>query len=465
MSDHYDLIVRGATVVTPAGPIHADIAAEAGRIVRIRPEIPGTASETVEARGLHVIAGIIDSHVHFNEPGRAHWEGMEHGSGALAAGGGTAFFDMPLNSLPPVTDVASFALKRAAAESSSLTDFGIWGGLVPGNVDQLEPMCDAGAVGFKAFMCDSGAEEFPPSDLATLRAGMKRAAELGMPVAVHAEDASLARLGAAEQRARGTDVRSWLRSRPVELELAAIRIAVDIAGETRCALHLVHVSSPQGVMLAGDARRRGVDVSIEACPHYLLLSEEDVIRLGAPAKCFPPLRPEELRLGLWRELEACEIDTIGSDHSPAPPDMKRAGDFFAVWGGISGCQHGFGLLLSEALARRPPEIALPHMSALFSTNVARRFRIDRTKGRLAEGFDADMAIIDIAGEHTLSNGELLYRHRQGPYDGRKSRVRIVRTIARGRTVYAQGRIAPGATPGHLIRPSQPSEPYHRSSHA
>lgn len=452
MSDHYDLLVRGATVVTPAGAIRADVAAVSGKIVRIGPDVPGTASSTIGASGLHVIAGIIDSHVHFNEPGRANWEGFEHGSSALAAGGGTAFFDMPLNSLPPVTDAASFALKRAAAERSSRADFAVWGGLIPGNVDQLEPMRDAGAIGLKAFMCSSGVEEFPLSDAATLRAGMKRAAELGMLVAVHAEDESLARLRTEEQRALGTDARSWLKSRPVELELAAIRTAVDIAGETRCRLHLVHVSSPEGVALARDARKRGVDVSVETCPHYLLLADKEVVRLGAPAKCFPPLRPDEARLGLWRELEAGAVDTIGSDHSPAPPDMKRDADFFSIWGGISGCQHGFQLLLSAALARRPAEIALAHMSALLSANVARRFRIDRTKGRLAEGLDADMTLVDIAGEHTLSNGELLYMHRQGPYEGRRCKVRIARTIVRGRTVFAQGRIAPGATPGHFIRP-------------
>ncbi len=453
MSADFELLVSGATLVTPAGAVRADVAVAGGRIVKIGSGISGTASEAVDARGLHVIAGIIDSHVHFNEPGRADWEGFGTGSSALAAGGGTAFFDMPLNSLPPVTDAASFALKRAAAERSSLTDFGIWGGLVPGNVDELEAMRDAGAVGFKAFMCNSGVEEFPLSDPATLRAGMKRAAGLGMLVAVHAEDEALARARTAEQHARGTDVRSWLRSRPVELELAAIRTAVDIAGETRCALHLVHVSSPEGVALAQDARSRGVDVSVETCPHYLLLSDADVARLGAPAKCFPPLRPDALRLGLWRALEAGKIDTIGSDHSPAPLGMKQAADFFEIWGGISGCQHGFELLLSEALARRPAAVALPRMTELFSANVARRFRMDGRKGRLAEGLDADMTLIDTAGEHTLSNADLLYRHRQGPYDGRNSRVRVVRTIVRGRTVYAQGRIAPGAPTGQFTRPA------------
>jgi allantoinase len=315
-------------------------------------------------------------------------------------------------------------------------------------------MRDAGAVGFKAFMCDSGVEEFPLSDAATLRAGMRRAAALGMLVAVHAEDEALARRMTAEQHVRGTDVRTWLKSRPVELELSAIRTATQLAGETGCALHIVHVSSPDGVELARQARSSGVDVTIETCPHYLLLSDEDVVRLGAPAKCFPPLRPEALRLGLWRELEAGGIDTVGSDHSPAPPDMKRSEDFFAIWGGISGCQHGFELLISEALARRPPEAALPHLSRLLSANVARRFRLDGTKGALAEGLDADMTVVDIRDPHALSNEDLLYRHRQGPYDQRRSRVRIVRTIVRGRSVFSQGRIAPGAPSGHFIRPAR-----------
>jgi allantoinase len=454
MSDTCDLLVRGATIVAPEGLLRADIAASGGRIARIGPDLDYLASEVVEASGLHVIAGIIDSHVHFNEPGRTDWEGLETGSSAAAAGGATAFFDMPLNSLPPVTDAASLALKRTAAERSSRTDFGIWGGLVPGNLDHLEPMRDAGAIGLKSFMCSSGVEEFPLSDPATLRAGMKRAAALGMLVAVHAEDEALARRRTAEQHARATDVRSWLNSRPVELELAAIRTAVDIAGETGCSLHIVHVSSPEGVALARDARRLGVDVTVETCPHYLLLSDEDVVRIGAPAKCFPPLRPDALRRALWGALESGGIDTIGSDHSPAPPEMKRSGDFFAIWGGISGCQHGFELLLSEALERRPPEVALPHLSRLFSANVARRFRVDRAKGMLAEGLDADLTIIDIRAGHALSNGDLLYRHRQGPYDGRRSRTRIMRTIVRGRTVFSNGRIAPGAPSGHFIRPSR-----------
>lgn len=455
MSDTFDLLVRGATLSTARGLVQADIAVENGTIVAVGPDLGAAAREKINATGLHALPGIIDSHVHFNEPGRADWEGIATGSSALAAGGGTAFFDMPLNSLPPVIDAESFALKRAAAERQSRTDFGIWGGLVPGNVDQLEAMRDAGAIGFKSFMCNSGVEEFPLADPDTLRAGMKRAASLGMLVAVHAEDDTLARHRTAEQHARGTDVRTWLKSRPVELELAAIRTAVDIAGETGCALHIVHVSSPDGVAMVQDAKAKGVNVTVETCPHYLLLTDEDVVRIGAPAKCFPPLRSEAMRLGLWADLEAGMIDTIGSDHSPAPPGMKRSDDFFEIWGGISGCQHGFALLLSEAITRRPAAIALAKLAELLSANVARRFRIGAKKGRIAPGFDADITLLNLSDEHELSNKELLYRHTQGPYNRRKCRVGIARTIVRGRTVFSEGRIAPGAPSGHFIRPSSP----------
>jgi allantoinase len=455
MSSQLDLLIRGGDVVTPEGVRRADVGVSEGRIVKIGP-IAESAAEVIEAAGLHVFPGIIDAHVHFNEPGRTDWEGIATGSAALAAGGGTAFFDMPLNSLPPVLDAASFAAKRALAEQKSRVDFALWGGLVPGNIAQLGELRDAGAIGLKAFMCGSGVDEFPGvTDPGALRAGMKRAAELGMLVAVHAEDEALAEKYTAAQRARGaTDPRSWLATRPVEVELAAIRTALEIAGETGCALHIVHVSSPEGVDLVTEAKRRGVDVTAETCPHYLLLNAEDVVRLGAPAKCFPTLRTEAQRIALWGRVETGGVDTVGSDHSPAPPAMKISADFFSIWGGISGCQHGFPLLLSEALAMRPAAEALPHFAALLAANVARRFKLGPTQGRVAEGGEANLALLDLHADHVLRNAELLYRHRQGPYDGRRCSVKIVRTLLRGRTIYAEGRIASGPPSGHMLQPQK-----------
>ncbi|HEY1792468.1 MAG TPA: allantoinase AllB [Opitutaceae bacterium] len=454
MTPDLDLLVRGGSVVTPDGIVQSDVMVAEGRIERVGASGNERAKETIDASGLFVMAGFIDSHVHFNEPGRAEWEGIATGSSALAAGGGTLFFDMPLNSLPPVTSAAAAALKLGAARRLSRTDFGVWGGLVPGNTGEFEGMRDAGVVGLKAFMCASGVEEYPQSDAATLREGMARAAQLGMIVAVHAEDEALARRLALEARTKGTGAASWLRSRPVELETTAIRTAADIAGETGCSLHIVHASCPESVNAAREAKARGVDITVETCPHYLLLSEGDALRLGAPAKCAPPLRPEALRQGLWSALEAGHVDTVGSDHSPAPPAMKTSADFFEVWGGISGCQHGFGLLLSEAVARHGAQSALMRLTGLLSANVARRFGIDGAKGRIAAGLDADLVLLAADRPHALSNADLLYRHRQGPYDGRASTVDVVRTVVRGRTVWDKGRIAPGAPHGHLVRPAR-----------
>ena len=455
MSSRLDLIIRNGSVVTPESVVVSDVGILGDHIVKIGKNIEDASTEEIDATGLHVFPGILDAHVHFNEPGRTDWEGLSTGSSALAAGGGTWFCDMPLNSNPPVIDAVHFAEKRRLAEQKSMIDFSLWGGLVPDNLDELDGLGEAGAIGLKAFMCGSGIDEFPGvTDAKTLREGMKRAAELGLLVAVHAEDDAMAQKLTTAVRATGvSDPRSWLTTRPIEVELAAIRTATALAGETGCALHIVHVSSPEGISLIAAAKKRGVNVTAETCPHYLLLNEEDVVRQGAVAKCTPPLRPESQRLGLWGGLVGRDIDTIGSDHSPAPPSMKTARDFFAIWGGISGCQHGFPLLISEALSGAfPGTHALAAMSAFLADNVARRFRLPR-KGRLAEGFDADFSLLDLNAPHELSNAALLYHHQQGPYHGRHSRVKVKRTVVRGRTVYSEGRIASGLPSGKFVPPS------------
>src|SRR5258708_2923105 len=217
---------------------------------------------------------------------------------------------------------------------------------------------------------------------------MKRAAKLGMLVAVHAENDALAAKFTAAQQVKGKhDAKAWLASRPVEVELAAICQALEFAGETGCALHVVHVSSPEGVALITEARAQRVDVTAETCSHYLLLNDKDVAKLGAPAKCAPPIRDEKRRLALWQELRAGHIQTIGSDHSPSPPEMKTSKDFFAIWGGIAGVQHGFQLLMNACAATADKD--LPRLAAVLARNVARRFRIGDRKGLLTEGRDAD----------------------------------------------------------------------------
>jgi allantoinase len=423
----FDLIIRGASP-------HEAIGIADGKIAALS---EGTAHAAIDATGLLVLPGVIDAHVHFNEPGRAEWEGIATGSRACAAGGTTTFFDMPLNSTPPLIDAESFAKKRAIAERESFVDFALWGGLVPGNLDQLEALRDCGVIGLKAFMSGSGIDDFPKADPATLKAGMKRAAELGLLVAVHAEIDH-------PELIHGTTIRDYLASRPISMELEAIALAIEFAGETGCPLHIVHVSSEAGVRLVKEAAAAGVDVTCETCPHYLVLNEADVERIGALAKCAPPIRDEFQRKQLLHEVEHGNILTIGSDHSPAPASMKTDADFFKVWGGISGCQHLLALLFDLGLEQG--RIALST-----SENVADRFLVAQKKGRIAPGLDADLVLLDPHGTTEITAGSLHYRHRHSPYVGRTLHGRVVRTVLRGQTAMLDGRII-GAPRGRLLTP-------------
>jgi len=449
VADMLDLLIREAKVVTATAVREANIGISGGTIEFVGAEAE-KAQETVDASGFHVFPGLIDAHVHFNEPGRTEWEGIETGSRALAAGGGTMFFDMPLNAHPPTLDRASFDLKRSAAEAKSLTDFALWGGLVPGNLDQLEALAERGVIGFKAFLSNSGVDDFARADNSTLREGMKVAARLKRIVAVHAEsEAITSELSQKLQAAGKTSARDYLDSRPIEAELEAIHVAVEMAAETKCALHIVHVSCGAGIALVASASRQGVSVSCETCPHYLTLTEEDVIRIGAQAKCAPPLRPKSAQDVLWEYLKAGEIMTVGSDHSPSPPDMKKDSNFFRVWGGVAGAQHTLPLLITEGHVNRA--MALPLISRVTCFNVAERFGLPPNKRGIQAGGDADLVLIDLNAEKKVRVEDLHQRHKNNPYVGRSLTGRVVRTILRGRTIYKDGEIV--STPiGRLVTP-------------
>ena len=413
-------------MVTARGAERADVAVEDGVITAVGPGLDGARDE-LDATGLHVFPGGIDSHVHFNEPGRTEWEDVAHGSAALADGGYTSFIDMPLNNLPVTAAVEAFDLKAAAMRRSARVDYALWGGLVPGNLGQLAPLVERGVAGFKAFMCPSGIDEFPACDEATLKEGMRRIADLGSILLVHAEDPSLTRAPA------GPTALDFVRSRPPEAEAQAISTAIELAHVTGCRLHVVHVSTARGGELIHRARAAGADVTGETCPHYLLYTEEDMARIGGTAKCAPPFRTPADREALWSRVRDGTMPIVVSDHSPSTPDLKQGDDFAAVWGGISGCQHTRRLLLAHGL-----EAAI--LAAVTSTNVARRFRL-KGKGDVAPGFDADLWIADLGWGGTVRREELLYKNPYSAHEGQPIRGRTVRTVLRGRTVELGGAAA------------------------
>ena len=443
-----DLIIRGGLIVRHDSVEIGDLVIDAGKIADI-----GTSSNSgrreIDATGLTIFPGLIDSHVHFNEPGRTEWEGIASGSAALAAGGGTCFFDMPLNSSPPVLDGESFDRKQEAASAKSVTDFALWGGLVPGNLDRLEELAERGVIGFKAFMSNSGIADFQCVDDLSLYRGMEKAMQLGLPVAVHAESEAITSALSAEIIAKGrTDIAAYLESRPIVAEVEAIERAIILCEETGCRLHIVHVSSSRGIELVCRAAARGTDVTCETCPHYLALNRHDMERLGAAAKCAPPLRSPNENDKLWQDLAAGKIAFIASDHSPSPPEMKSDANFFKVWGGIAGVQSTLPILLSRA-----PSLPLKLVADLVATNVAQRYRLPE-KGRIEIGMDADLALVDLPGRFELKREHLFDRHKLSPYVGRTFHGVVKMSLVRGSVVFDNGKVV-ARNGGRLIKPARP----------
>lgn len=448
----FDTIVRGACLVLPDAVTVADVAIRDGVIVEVAPELSDLARQEIDARGLHLFPGAVDIHVHFNEPGRTDWEGWATGSAACAVGGTTTVVDMPLNAKPPTLDGSSFDAKRAAAAASSLVDFALWGGLTPINLDSMSELAARGVVGFKAFMSDSGIDDFPRADDATLREGMQRAAALGLPVAVHAEDEEMTASLAARARAAGlTSFADYAATRPPEAELEAIGRAIRFSEEAGCALHVVHVSTAAGLAEINGARARGVDVTAETCPHYIWFSEDDfelLDKVGPLMKSAPPLRSYEESHQLGRAVARGEAQIIASDHSPCPESMKWGDDFFEIWGGIAGCQS----LMATTVGtihwgnQAPLEFAI----SLISDAPASRLRLPG-KGRITPGFDADLVLVNLAEQFTLEPWHLRYRHRQSPYASFTFPAAVQRVLLRGQTIVLDNETL-GPPRGRLLTP-------------
>ncbi|WNS40883.1 allantoinase [Paenibacillus sp. MMS20-IR301] len=463
MKEFYELIIRNGDVVLPGEVRKLDIGVKHGKIAMLGEALGSSrGSRVIDAAGQYVLPGMIDMHVHFNEPAFGHWEGFRSGSASLAAGGCTCYADMPLNGNPPTVNLAALRLKAEAAAGNSAVDYMLWGGLVPGNLEELEELASAGVAGFKAFISNPGGEgegRFREVDDDTLYQGMVRIAAAGGILALHAEsEAVTAALGAAAVREGRSGARDFAASRPPEAELEAVARALLYSERTGCRLHFVHISTAAALELIHEAKERGLDVTAETCPHYLVLNEEDLEELGPLAKCAPPLRSREEQDRLWAALAAGRVDLIASDHSPCPADLKLAPglSFFEAWGGISGAQSSLELMFHEGVQKRG--LPVTQMSALLSALPARRFGLEHRKGSIAEGMDADLVLLDPHAAYTLQAEDLLYRHKHSPYAGMTLSCRVQATICRGKVVYTAAEGLVDGSSGEWIRPGGSAGP-------
>lgn len=448
--------LRSQRVVTPSGVRPADVVVEGGVIVEVREPV-GVADEDFGA--LALLPGAVDAHVHINEPGRTSWEGFETATRAAAAAGTTTLVDMPLNSIPSTIDVASLDAKIAATAGKLRCDVGFWGGVVPTNSAQLEPLWNAGVLGFKAFMVPSGVDEFEWVGESALREAAPLLARLGAPLLAHCEvpgPIEAASRALADRDWRDHD--TWLASRPPAAEVDAIEALIAVAEETgpkgrgqrqqAVAVHVVHLATELGLPVIRAAQARGVAVTVETCVHYLTFAAEDVPCGAVEYKCAPPIRGAATREALWDALRAGEVAFVTTDHSPCPPALKtEVGRFDQAWGGIASIELFRAALWTEARARGCDLQQL----ARWSSEAPAAFANLPRKGRLQAGFDADLVVFDPDARWTVDASALQHRHPVTPYDGRTLIGRNLRTYLRGEVVFDHTAHEPFGDPvGHVL---------------
>lgn len=443
-----DLVIRGERVLTPDGLGPAALHILGGRIRAVTPPdavAPGV--KVVDAGQLLVTPGVVDSHVHINEPGRTEWEGFATATEAAAAGGITTLCDMPLNCIPATTSRAAAEQKRAALGDQLHVDVAFWGGVVPGNADELEGLARFGVPGAKCFLCPSGVDEFPNVQRADLERALPLLRDLGLVLLVHAEvpgplDAAEAQLAREKADPRAYD--TYLRSRPKASEDEAIALVIELAREHRARVHIVHLSSATALPMIARAQAEGVQITAETCLHYLTFTAEEIAAGATHYKCAPPIREKSNREALWAGLEAGTIGMVVSDHSPCTPALKRPeqGDFLGAWGGIAGLQLGLAGLWTEARARGVP---LARMFEWNAVNTARLLGLEGRKGRLAPGHDADVVVWDDRATQVVEPGAIRHRHKVTPYAGRTLFGVVQRTFVRGREAWSRDG-------GHARRP-------------
>ena len=424
-----DLVVRSRRVVTRAGTRPVTVAIRDGRIVAMadyEAELNGTVE--VDLGDLVLLPGLVDTHVHVNEPGRTEWEGFATATRAALAGGVTTIVDMPLNSLPPTVSVAALREKQAAARGQCWVDVAFWGGAIPGNGPDLAALHEAGVIGFKCFLLDSGVPEFQPLDDTGLRAAMAVLAGLDATLIVHAED------GAEISAASGRDFGTFVASRPPKAERRAIEHVVRAAAATKARAHIVHLSAAECVAMIAGAKAAGIRLSAETCPHYLFFAAEQVPEGATEFKCCPPIRDTHNREALWRGLETGVIDCVVSDHSPCPPAMKarETGDFGTAWGGIASLQLGLPAMWTMARRRGRSLDDIVRWMAAGPASLAGL----KSKGTLDIGFDADLVAFDPDETWIVDAAELRHRHPLTPYHGEKLTGQVRRVWLGGKEITA-----------------------------
>ncbi|WP_210604772.1 allantoinase AllB [Brevibacterium oceani] len=433
---NFDLIIRAEAALLPEGIEPATVGVRDGRIAEIARGDNGldpaasAGAEVVEVGADQVLLpGLVDSHVHVNDPGRAEWEGFASATRAAAAGGVTTIVDMPLNSLPPTVDVAALETKREVAAPKAFVDVGFWGGAIPGNTAELRPLHEAGVFGFKCFLEDSGVDEFPPLEPAEMQTDMAEIASFDSMLIVHAEDHEVM---TGAPKSSGPKFADFLATRPREAENVAIARVIDAARATGARAHILHLSSADSLEQIGAAKAEGVKLTVETCPHYLVFTAEEIPDGATTHKCCPPIREESNREALWQGLIDGTIDCIVSDHSPSTAELKLldTGDFGAAWGGISSLQLGLSLVWTEAAKRG---IELAEVVRWMSAAPAAVARVEN-KGAIAVGNDADFAVFAPDEEWTVRATDLYHRNQISAYDARTVRGRVSRTVLRGASV-------------------------------
>ncbi|MBT3785148.1 allantoinase AllB [bacterium] len=431
-------------ILTPEGWREGVLLIERGVITEILPSIPSYFVGSIDnADDLAVLPGVVDTHVHVNEPGRTEWEGYESATHGAARGGTTTLVDMPLNCSPVTTTSRALKEKLSALKNKLFVDCGFWGGVVPGSIDDLSELTRAGVLGVKSFLIDSGIDEFPEMKIPDLERAMKILKDSRLPYLLHAELDN----GEAENVEISSQYASFLASRPRSFENQAIEAILETCERTGCRTHIVHLSSSDALSILKNARSRNLPVSVETCPHYLVLSSEEIEDGQTLYKCCPPIREAENRESLWSGLKQGIIDFVVSDHSPCTPSLKlmESGDLEGAWGGISSLQFSFSLVWTEASRRG---IDLSTISRLMSLEPARFAGLAERKGSLEPGKDADLFFFDPEESYALEREGILHRHSDTPYLGRRLKGSVKRTYLRGEIIYDNGNFPgiPGGRP-------------------